>query len=343
MNRLLSLLALATVVSGCATTETQTFKDDPLIRPGAKIELGGVTIPPDSEYEVDVAGMMNTALGESLTEHNIAWQGDPAADRFRLDVMVDDYEPGNAFKRWLLPGFGSTIVHVSGKLTDISAGRVVGELDHERAIHAGGAFTIGAWQTVFKGIADDITTQLQNRIENKGFTVRLTPWPARDVEIPVAPDPQTFSFLPVSDRRDERARIGERTAAFDVTMGSVFFDRQVPAFLGEAIAADLLGAGHEITVEGPGRPVTLEVVKFWTHTDTTAFYWDVVADIDVSVSVGPESGEDDVRTTNLTCKQTKRTWIWPTLDLVTEVIDACLVELLSNMRGDAIWSADGGP
>lgn len=343
MNRLLTLLALTIVVSGCATTETQTFKDDPLIRPGAKIELGAVTVPPDSDYEIDVAGMMNGALKESLTEHNIAWQGDPLADRFLLDIVVDDYEPGNAFKRWLLPGFGSTIVHVSGKLTDRSTGSVAGELDHERAVHAGGAYTIGAWQTVFKGIADDITTQLQNRIENKGFTVRLKPWPARDVEIPVAQIPQKFSFLPATDSREERARIGERTAAFSVSMGSVFFDRQIPAFLGEAIAADLIGAGHEISVEGPGRPVSVEVVEFWTHTDTTALYWDVIGNIEVGISVGSESGDGDLRTASFTCEQTKRTWVWPSLDLVTEVMDACLVELMANVRSDAVWNAPGGP
>jgi hypothetical protein len=343
MFRLLTLLALTTVVSSCATTETQTFKDDPLIRPGAKIQLGDVTVPPISEYEIDVAEMMNTALKEALTEHNIAWQGDPAADRFLLDVVVDDYEPGNAFKRWLLPGFGSTIVRVTGQLTDMSTGRVAGELDHERAVHAGGGYTIGAWQTVFKGVADDITTQLQNRIENKGFTIRLTPWPARDVEIPVAQTPQTFSFVPATDSREERGRIGERTAAFNASMGSVFFDRQVPAFLGEAIAADLLGAGHEITVQGPGRPVNVEVLKFWIHTNTTAFYWDVIGNIEVGVSVSSESGDEDVRTARFTCEETKRTWVWPSLNLVTEVMDACLVELVTNARGDAVWDASGGP
>ena len=342
MNKLWALLALTAVVSGCATTETQTFKEDPLIRPGAKIELGAVTVPPESEYKLDVAGMMSTALEESLAEHNIAWQGDPAADRFRLDVVVDEYEPGNAFKRWLMPGFGSTIVHVSGKLTDMSTGQVAGQLDHERAVHAGGGYTIGAWQTVFKGVADDITTQLQNRIESKGFAVRLTPWPARDVEIPVAQTPQKFSFFPATDSREERARIGERTAAFGVSMGSVFFDRQVPAFLNEAIAADLLGAGHEITVEGAGRPVHVDVVKFWTHTDTTALYWDVVGNIEVGVSVGSESGSEDVQTTKFTCEQEKRTYVWPSLDFVTEVMDACLVELLTNARGDAVWNAPVG-
>lgn len=337
MNRILTLLALAVAVSGCATTETQTFKDDPLIRPGAKIELGAVTVPPDSDYKIDVAGMMNAALVNSLAEHNIEWQGDPAADRFLLDIVVDDYEPGNAFKRWLLPGFGSTIVHVSGKLTDMSTGQIAGELDHERAIHAGGAYTIGAWQTVFKGIADDITTQLQNRIENKGFTVRLTPWPARDVEIPIVQTPQSFSFSPATDSREERARIGERTAAFGVSMGSVFFDRQVPAFLGEAIASDLLGAGHEVSIEGPGRLVSIEVLKFWTHTDTTALYWDVVANIDVMVSVGSESGDEAIQSAIFTCEQKKRTYVWPSLDLVTDIMDACLVELVTGMRGDAIW------
>jgi len=343
MKRILTLMALTAVVSGCATSETQTFKNDPLIRPGAKIELGAVTVPPDSAYELDVAGMMNTALEESLAEHNIEWQGDPAADRFLLEVVVDDYEPGNAFKRWLMPGFGSTIVRVSGKLTDISTGNVAGELDHERAVHAGGGYTIGAWRTVFKGIADDITTQLQNRIENKGFTVRLIPWPARDVEIPVAKIRQSFSLSPATDSREERARIGERTAAFNVSMGSVFFDRQVPAFLGEAIASDLLGAGHEIAVDGPGRPVSLEVLKFWTHTNTTALYWDVIGNIDVRVSVGSESDAEGIQSAMFTCEQKERTYAWPSLDLVTEVMDACLVELVTGMRGDAVWNASAGP
>jgi uncharacterized lipoprotein YajG len=126
-------------------------------------------------------------------------------------------------------------------------------------------------------------------------------------------------------------------------MGSVFFDRQIPAFLGEAIAADLIGAGHEISVEGPGRPVSVEVVEFWTHTDTTALYWDVIGNIEVGISVGSESGDGDLRTASFTCEQTKRTWVWPSLDLVTEVMDACLVELMANVRSDAVWNAPGGP
>lgn len=159
------------------------------------------------------------------------------------------------------------------------------------------------------------------------------------MDIPVAQTPQKFSFFPATDSREERARIGERTAAFGVSMGSVFFDRQVPAFLNEAVASDLLGAGHEITVEGTGRPVHLDVVKFWTHTNTTALYWDVIANIEVGVSVGSESGDEDVRTAEFTCEQEKRTYVWPSLDLVTEVMDACLVELLTNARGDAVWNA----
>ena len=88
-------------------------------------------------------------------------------------------------------------------------------------------------------------------------------------------------------------------------MGSVFFDRQVPAFLGEAIASDLLGAGHEVSIEGPGRPVSIEVLRFWTHTDTTALYWDVVANIDVMVSVGSESGDEAIQSATFTCEQKK--------------------------------------
>ena len=83
--------------------------------------------------------------------------------------------------------------------------------------------------------------------------------------------------------------------------------------------------------------VSLEVLKFWTHTDTTALYWDVVAIIDVRISVGSESGGEGIQRATFSCEQTKRTYTWPSLDLVTDVMDACLVELVTGMRGDAVW------
>lgn len=339
MRNTVALLIPLLLLAGCATTETQTFSKDPLVRPGAVVELGSVGIAPDKSYDIDAAGLMRAAMEEALAEHGIAWQGEPEADRFILNIVVDDYEPGNAFKRWLLPGYGATIVHVSGTLIDVSSGEVAGEIDHERGVYMGGAYSIGAWESIFGTIADDIATELENRIENKGFVVRLEPWPARDIEIPATETPQVFNFADVADSRPERGRIGERTAAFGVGMGDVFFHRMVPAFLREAVGAELLGAGHQLANDGTGRPVSMDVRTFWTHTNTTALYWDVIANIEVVVTVGSSEPEQGEKQTSFACETTKRTYVWPSLDLVSEVLDACLIELMAKVRADAIWDA----
>lgn len=333
------VIVASLLFTACATTETQTFSSDPVVRPGAKIELGSVSVAPEKSYEIDAAVLMRNAFEAALLDSDIGWDGDPAADRFVLDVVVDDYEPGNAFKRWLLPGYGSTIVRISGQLTDLSTRTVAGELDYERAVHAGGGFTIGAWQSIFNSVANDVVRQLDNRVNKKGFTVKLTPWPARDIEIPVAAAPQNFNFDSVLDSRTERGRIGERKAAFEVSMGSVFFYRDVPAFLQEAVAAELLGAGHQIDGLEGGRPVSVDVVKFWTHTNTTALYWDVIANIEIAVSVGANEVAASSAQSSFSCEETKRTYVWPSLSLVTNVLDNCLVSLMGDIRASPVWSA----
>lgn len=339
MGRLTVLFVSAFLLAACATTETQSFSKDPLVRPGSVVELGTVSIPPGKSYEMDAANLMRNALQDALTEHGIAWQGEPDADRFLLEVIVDDYEPGNAFKRWLLPGYGATIVHVSGKLTDVSTGEVAGEIDHERGVYMGGGYTIGAWEKIFETVADDIATELENRIENKGFVVRLDPWPARDIEIPAAKTAQTFAFAAVTDSRPERGRIGERKAAFEVSMGDVFFHRMVPAFLQEAVGAELLAAGHQLANDGTGRPVSLDILTFWTHTNTTALYWDVIANMEIALTVGDEKPDQVSKQATLNCETKKRTYVWPSLEIVSEVMDECLIDLMGKVRADLVWEA----
>jgi hypothetical protein len=244
MYRDVILIFSVFVLSACATMETQTFKKSPLVRPGAKVELGTVSIPAGKSYKIDAAGLMRDSLQEALTESGIIWEDDDKADRFVLNVLVGDYAPGNAFKRWLMPGYGSTILHVTGSLIDNSTGEVSGELDYERSVFIGGAFTIGAWRTIFQSVADDIAKDLGNRIEKKGFVVSLKPWAAREIDIPDAVTKQTFTFSSVTDSRPDQWRIGQRTAAFDVSMGDVFFSRPVADFMEETIASELRGAGH---------------------------------------------------------------------------------------------------
>lgn len=337
MTRRLGNILITLLLAACATTDTDIFPSDPVVRPGARIELGAVTVAPEKSYEVDAAGMMRSAMQSALAERGIAWQDEPDSERFVLNLTVQDYEPGSAFQRWLLPGLGTTILHVTGELIDLSTGKRAGEVDHERGIYAGGAYTIGGWEKIFQTVANDIATELDNRINNKGFVVSLKPWPARDLDIPEANTRDTFTINEVTDSRAERGRIGERTAAFGVGMGDVFFDRSVPAFIEEAVAAELIGAGHQIANDSSGRSIAIDVKSFWTHTDTTALYWDVVGNIQIGVTVGINTGDQTPKQETFDCESTTRTYVWPTVALVSEVMDKCLTQLMGKLRSDSVW------
>jgi hypothetical protein len=161
---------------------------------------------------------------------------------------------------------------------------------------------------------------------------------ARDIDIPAAEAPQNFKVVEVVDSREERGRIGERFAAFGVSMGDIFFSPAVPTFIEETFADELRAAGHQVNIDDSGRPLAIEIVSFWTHTDTTALYWDIIANIEVGVVSGVETDQDARRVT-FTCTATERTYIWPSLELVTGVLDDCLISLMSDVRADPIWQS----
>jgi hypothetical protein len=83
----------------------------------------------------------------------------------------------------------------------------------------------------------------------------------------------------------------------------------------------------------------MDIRTFWTHTNTTALYWDVIANIEVAVTVGSGGSDQAEKQTSFACKTTQRTYVWPSLELVSEVLDACLVELMAKVGADAIWDA----
>ena len=87
-----------------------------------------------------------------------------AAPKLVLAADIVEYEPGDAFKRWLLPGWGATVLVVRGTLVDAEK-RAVGSVEAKRTVEAGGGYTIGAWETVFRDIANDIVTKLREQLK----------------------------------------------------------------------------------------------------------------------------------------------------------------------------------
>ena len=318
--------------TGCVTPGPKAFDESLDVRADAKFEIGEITLAEDPAPGIDEVALMRAALEQEASRRGVLWNGDPAQDHYTLSIAIVEYAPGNAFTRWLAPGLGSTLLHVQGQLVDPRDGAVVGRVDHARSVAFGGGYTIGAWETIFRSMASDVMGDLERRSKRKGFTVVLAPWSAQDVKVPRTARPRTIVVIEPSDERPEHARIGEREAAFGVSMGDVFASRSVPAYLQEAVSDDLRGQGHRVVEEGPGDVLTATVTRFWLHTDTTPLYWDVVAEIELRVAVASETPDLVVDEQAISCRSEDRTYVYPSARLMQKVLLECMGDLMASLR-----------
>lgn len=349
------MLMLLTLVSACASPQAVTTEMPLATERG--ISLGAVTskVAVTREQqgivsrEIDPAELMRQAIEKRLARSDLS-QPRGEIDPYRLDVTIVDYQPGSAFARWLLPGLGATVLEVSGAVVDPVSGEPVGEVHDQRGVYAGGFYTIGAWQKIFDQVADDIVLSLERGgaagPEPGVFgnvVVTVDSWLARDISIPKATEPKSFEVRPVVDLRDSRGVLGKRTAAFNVSMGNVFFYRDLPGFVAEMVATDLAAAGHTISIEGVASsseadgataiPVFIELRKFSVGTDTTALYWDIIAEIELAVRVG------GAPLASASCREVERTYLWPETVLFNAAVDRCLISLMAKLRALPAWDA----
>ena len=108
--------------------------------------------------------MFTDALTQQLQGDNLLWAGGQPAGHLTIATKIVEYEPGNAFKRWLLPGYGSTVIALHSELKDSASGKLVGPVDARRTVSFGGAFMIGAWRTIFASVAKDVVEELRAQI-----------------------------------------------------------------------------------------------------------------------------------------------------------------------------------
>jgi hypothetical protein len=335
LNRIGALLLLSFSVAACASSSSQrVVTPSAEITEGTNFAVGEVSLSSSetSPEGIDVEQLMTRSLEKALLEAGNKWNGDPLKDYAIIDIEVTNYEPGNAFGRWLMPGVGATVLSVEGTLLNDDRSTVLATIRDERGVYAGGAYTLGAWDYIFDVVADDIVRGLDRKAEGDAFVVEVPTWLKRDLPISEAKVKQTFVFNGVEDLRGEKYRIGERFAAFGVSMGDVYFYRSVPDFVEEMVVTDLKAAGHSLVNIGTGIPLKIAIKRFSARTETTALYWDTIADIEMSATVGSLEQA-------FTCEASERTYVWPTEELFNTVVDRCLKDLMSDFRNDPIWQS----
>ena len=159
----LSCIALF-LLSACGTVEHKVNLLNNFIPDQATgVEVGKVTNETGKTFdpEVNVEDMLRRALTEKLTAEKLLWSN-ATTKKLVLDSKILDYDQGDAFKRWLLPGWGATVLTIQSDLRQ--DGQVVGTVDAKRTVSVGGAYTIGAWKTVFDNLAGDVVEDLRSKI-----------------------------------------------------------------------------------------------------------------------------------------------------------------------------------
>jgi uncharacterized lipoprotein YajG len=333
------LMCAVLVFIGCATgPETSKIQSSGLPKPGAKIVLSSIENKSGETFEYDVENLLRNAIEAALKKENLSADTAIQTPDFALSLFITEYRPGNAFKRWLIPFYGATVLAVEGDLRNTKDNGVIATITHKQGVYAGGAYSIGAWQYIFNTVAADIARDLRIKIEEGGaFVVRLPP--RSDVVPDQKPKTSTYTVHIGSfkDSRAELGRIGIRTAAFNVSMGNVYFYRVVPDFLRESLETEMAFLGYRSVDTGGDIDISGELIKFWIETKTTPLYWDILGDIQIKLTIASSRLKMQPTDCVFSCNKTARTYVWPSEELFSEVMNDCMNDVMQQIKTNNVW------
>ena len=129
-------------------------------------ELGNVTDETDASSGINVVNMFTDAVKTQLLlrQNKIREEGLVGEPKnYVIDGKILEYEKGNACKRWLLPGWGSTVLYVSCSIKEKGSDIIISEVDIRRSISFGGLYTIGAWASIFNKVAKDVVKEVYEK------------------------------------------------------------------------------------------------------------------------------------------------------------------------------------
>ena len=186
-SMILSLVIAILLIGFCGCTNVRhqaKFNENYTLKENVSIKVEKVVNDTGFTFDIDIGDMLADALEDQLLEEDLLWFGgdEPV---LKMETRIIEYEKGNAFKRWMLPGWGATELSIRCQLKD-DQDKMVGSVFASREVVAGGAYTIGAWQTVFKDVAGDVAEDLREQIEAQGYMIKEKDRHAKSAESPVA-------------------------------------------------------------------------------------------------------------------------------------------------------------
>jgi len=155
-------LVVSVILAACGAVHHEIKLNDNYAPPaGTKIEVGTIENATGHVFDIKVDDMFREALTERLNAEDLLLVGTEGR-KLVISSKIVEYEKGDAFKRWLLPGWGATVLSVQSDIID--GDRLVGAVEARRTVSAGGGYTVGAWKTIFDSVAADIVSDLRAKI-----------------------------------------------------------------------------------------------------------------------------------------------------------------------------------
>lgn len=156
---------------GCANVQHQaSFDRNYIPEEDVRIKVAKVVNDTGLAFDIDIEKMLSDQLEEQLNEENLLCLGGLEPNLF-LESRIIGYKKGSAFKRWMMPGWGATELSIRCDLKD-SRNNPVGSALANREIFAGGLYTVGAWETIFKDVANDVAQDLKGQALARGYVVQ---------------------------------------------------------------------------------------------------------------------------------------------------------------------------
>lgn len=148
---------------GCTTNQSIVLSPAGSTLPLDNFKAGSFTNETSETALSDYEGYFKEELEKALKKRNVTIATDDAGI-IVLNTRILDYKPGNAFKRWLMPGWGKTICAAQVDVLENPGEQKRGMISVRRSIGFGGAYTIGAHRTVFKDLAEAIAKQVETKL-----------------------------------------------------------------------------------------------------------------------------------------------------------------------------------
>lgn len=150
----------------CGTVEHRvTISDEQAFDASTKIVVGEVSNKTGENFDIDIEAMFRDAMLNELRKENLLSEHD-SPNVVTMNVNIIEYRKGDAFKRWLWPGYGSTVLVVEANLLD-SEGNIDATAQANRSVDAGGGYTVGAWEKIFTNVASDLVSDLSTNITGR--------------------------------------------------------------------------------------------------------------------------------------------------------------------------------